>query len=192
MDLFTTLTNELRLIGRVLDAFEVFLTSSEASGELDLVELNRVCVFLREFVELTHHECEEGLLLPAMESIGYGHNGGPLAHIRDEHARERRLVLDLRRAAVRKRVPPAERPQIVKLGRDLVAFERAHMKKENELLYPTVEQELRSRLADLNNKMAKRSTTGLDQIWLRSLADELIAENAPAETAPTAAAAAAK
>src|SRR6185503_6573918 len=75
MDIFEELTKDHRLISQVLDAFETFVDTAVA--DLDLVELNRFAVFFREFVELTHHEREERVLLPAMESLGYARNGAP-------------------------------------------------------------------------------------------------------------------
>lgn len=180
MDIFEELTKDHRVITQVLDAFEAFVDT--AAGELDLVELNRFAVFFREFVELTHNEREERILLPAMESLGYARNGAPLTHIREEHERERNLLLELRRAAVRQGQPTAvERARIVKTARDMIAFERAHMKKENELLYPSVQKDLAGKtLSDLGRALRAHEGTwshAVEQTWLRSLAEELVRDH---------------
>jgi hemerythrin-like domain-containing protein len=184
MDIFEELTSDQRLISRVLEAFDHFLSESDPCSELDLVELNRFTVFLREFVELCHHEREEHILLPAMETIGYAHNSAPLKHIREEHERERNLLLELRRAAVRLRPPAAmERARLVKIARDLIAFEHAHMRKESELLYPSAKKELAGRtLLDLSRSLGTQEGTWsrmVEQTWLRSLADELVRDHGP-------------
>jgi hemerythrin-like domain-containing protein len=180
MDILESLTSDHRLIAGVLDAFERFVTSAEQSAKLDLLELSRFCVFFREFVELSHHEREEHVLLPAMEELGYAADAAPLTHIRDEHRRERALLFELRRTSVRSGPPAAvERARILNTARDMIAFERAHMKKESELLYPSVKKELSGRtLEDLGRRVAERdSRLIVEQAWLRSLADELIRDH---------------
>jgi hemerythrin-like domain-containing protein len=178
MDLFETLVDDHRLISRVLNAFGGFLDEAESSGLLDAVELNRFVVFFREFVELLHHEREEEVLFPAMESIGYSKNGAPLAHIHDQHERECALLLRLRKLAVATSPPAAARQaRLIETGRELVEFEQAHMQKENELLYPAMKKEFSGQtIAALSRKMntgqaAERRAT--DQAWLKTLADEL-------------------
>jgi hemerythrin-like domain-containing protein len=182
MDIFEELTSDHRLITRVLEAFEHFLCESEPCCELDLIELNRFTVFLREFVELCHHEREEHVLLPAMETVGYARNSAPLVHIREDHERERNLLLELRRAAVRLKPPAAmERARLVKIARDLIAFEYAHMRKENELLYPGAKNELSGRtVLELSERLGAREGTWsrmVEQNWLRSLAEELVRDH---------------
>jgi len=180
MDIFEELTKDHRTIHQVLDAFETFIDGS--SAELDLVELNRFAVFFREFVELTHNEREERILLPAMEALGYARHGGPITHIREEHERERNLLLELRRAAVRQRQPTAlDRGRILNTARELIAFERAHIKKENELLYPSVQKDLAGKtLSDLGQALRTHEGTwsrAVEQTWLRALAEELVRDH---------------
>lgn len=181
MDLFETLVADHRLISRVLNAFGDFLDETESSG-LDLVELNRFVVFFREFVELLHHEREEEVLFPAMESAGYTRKGAPLAHIHDEHERESALILRLRKLAVSASPPTAVRQErVLETGRELIEFEQAHMQEENELLYPALKKEFSGQtLADLSRRLntgqaAERRAT--DQAWLRTLADELVRDH---------------
>jgi hemerythrin-like domain-containing protein len=182
MDLFETLVEDHRLISRVLNAFGGFLDETESSGVLDLVELNRFVVFFREFVELLHHEREEEVLFPAMESVGYSKQGAPLAHIHDQHERECALLLILRKLAVTTSPPTATRQaRVLHAGRELIEFEQAHMQQENELLYPAMKKEFSGQtLANLSRKLntgqaAERRAT--DQAWLKTLADELVREH---------------
>lgn len=184
MDVFETLVDDHRLISRVLNAFDGFLDETETSGILDRVELDRFMVFFREFVELLHHEREEEVLFPAMESVGYARTGAPLAHLRDQHERESALLATLRKLAVATTptsASAASTDHVIETGRELIEFEHAHMKKENELLFPTLKEVFVGRtLAQLSRelntgKAAERRAT--DQAWLKTLADELVREH---------------
>jgi hemerythrin-like domain-containing protein len=181
-DFFDTLVDEHRLILRTLDALEHFIANVEDGKPLDLVELNRFVVFLREFVELVHHEREESVLFPAMMKLGYSKAGAPIAHIHSEHQRERGLLFELRQAAVRVRpMSSAQHAHLVGLVRELIAFERKHIKKENELLYPTVKKELSGQtLEELTKKLWRGDDPErriVEDAWLRTLAAELVEEH---------------
>lgn len=181
MDIFETLVDDHRLISRVVDAFEQFITRAEASRDIDLSELNRFVVFFREFADLIHHEREEGILFPAMEKLGYAPTGAPIAHVRDEHRRERRLMFQLRQAAVRTSLAAsAKKAHVVGIVRELIMFEREHIQKENELLYPMVKSELSGRTIDeLTRKFFRNEDAEAvlaESAWLRSLAESLVRE----------------
>ncbi|HEX7672459.1 MAG TPA: hemerythrin domain-containing protein [Polyangiaceae bacterium] len=182
MDIFDTLIDDHRLIARVLDALEGFIATVEKSGNLDVAELNRFVVFFREFAELTHHEREEGMLFPAMAKLGYALGGAPLAHIRDEHERERHLLFQLRQVAVRQRVTAsAKKAHVIGIVRELIAFEREHIQKENELLYPAVKKEFTGKTLDeLTRGLWMRTGAKerlIEESWLRTLAEELVREH---------------
>ncbi len=181
MDIFENLIDDHRLITLVLNALERFIRRAELSGKVDLVELNRFVVFLHEFADLIHHEREERILFPAMAKLGYAPNGAPLAHIRDEHVRERHLLFELRQVAVRASLEAsAKKAHVIGVVRELVAFEREHIQKENELLYPTVKKEFSGKTLDeLTRELwspADAEFRLVELAWLRSLADELIRE----------------
>ncbi|HVU02816.1 MAG TPA: hemerythrin domain-containing protein [Polyangiaceae bacterium] len=184
MDLFDTLIDDHRLISRVLFAFEGFLTRVEQTGDLDPIELNRFVVFFREFADLIHHDREERVLFPAMKRLGYAPNGAPIAHVMDEHRREQKLLFELRQGAVRNR-PRGSRDtaHLVGVSRELVLFEREHIKKENDLLYPAVKKEFSGKTLDSVTKelwAGDDSNRALvEDAWLRSLAVELVSEHAP-------------
>lgn len=182
MDLFETLTDEHRLITRTMDALEAFIEPAENGAELDVFELNRFVVFLREFADLVHHDREENILFPAMGRLGYTKSGAPIAHIRDEHRREREILFEIRQAAVRARpLSSARRAHLVGLVRELIAFQRGHIKKENELLYPTVKKEFSGKtLDDVTRLLWSQEDAQMrlvEDSWLRALAEELIREH---------------
>lgn len=181
MDIFETLIDDHRLITLVLDAFERFIRRAEVSGKVDLAELNRFVVFLHEFADLVHHQREEDILFPAIAGLGYAPHGAPLAHIRDERVRERQLLFELRQVAVRTSLEAsAKKAHVIGVVRELIAFERGHIQKENELLYPAVKKEFSGKtLGDLTRSLWKRPDAEfrlVEVAWLRSLADALIRE----------------
>lgn len=182
MDLFDTLTDEHRLITRTVDALESFIERVEKGDELDVFELNRFVVFLREFVDLVHHQREESILFPAMAKLGYAKSGAPIAHVRDEHRREHKILFEIRQAAVRvKPLSSARRAHLVGLIRELIVFQRGHIKKENELLYPTVKKEFSGKTLDEVTRTLWSDEDAqarlVEDSWLRALAEELIRDN---------------
>ena len=181
MDLFDTLVDEHRLIQRTLTALERFVGEIEGGAELDVLELNRFVVFLREFVDLVHHEHEERVLFPAMARLGYAFSGAPIAHIHDEHVRERALLFEIRQAALRVRpLSSARRAHLVGCLRELIVFQREHVKKENELLYPAVKREFSGKtLDDVSRSLwTSQDASVLAEIsWLRALGEELIRDH---------------
>lgn len=173
-----TLADEHRVIARTLDALENFVVKAEKEGSLDLFELGRFVVFLREFAELGHQAKEEGVLFPAMVKLGYSMSGAPIAHLHAEHRHEQGLLFEIRQAAISSRhLSTAKHAHLVGLVHELIAFERKHMKKENELLYPAVMKELSGKsLRDITTERwtaadAERSLA--EDAWLRGLAADL-------------------
>ena len=82
--------------------------------------------WLHDFADARHHAKEELWLFPALEIAGVPHPGGPLSVMLEEHERGRALVRALRVAA------PAERSG---LARDYARLLRAHIAKENDILF---------------------------------------------------------
>jgi hemerythrin-like domain-containing protein len=143
MDIFGDLVDEHHTITRVMDAFMAYLDSVEAKHDVDRHDLFRFVTFFSDYADGIHHAKEEAVLFPALERHGYAKNMGPLAHIREQHSHERALFARLKRAATDKHAWSDERiGELLATGRELVEFERAHMKKEDELLYPEAKREL--------------------------------------------------
>jgi hemerythrin-like domain-containing protein len=179
------LAGEHRLISRTLDAFDRFIGKVEAGGPLDVVEFNRFIVFFREFVELVHNDKEENVIFPAMQRLGYSKSGAPIAHIHAEHRREEKILFELRQAAVSARPQSSARSaRLVGLVHELIAFERSHIKKEDELFYPTVKKELGGQtLESITRQLWAGEDADLklvEDAWLRSLAAELARDHGAA------------
>ena len=185
MDIFENLGDEHRIITRVLDAFTTYLDAVESKHDVDRHDLYRFVTFFSDFADSIHHAKEEGVLFVALERHGFAHNVGPLAHIREQHSYERALFARLKRAATDSQTWNDDKlGDLLRTGRELVDFERAHMKKEDELLYPAAKRELVGEAADGIDKSLARFERIHDVEgyagYLRQIADELAASHAPA------------
>jgi len=176
-DLFQTLGHEHGLILRVLDAFERYISNIGAGAEIDCLELGRFVTFFREYVDMTHHEREECILFPALVKHGFADKYGPLAHIRDQHGKEREFLWLLMRAFV---LGPLSSPEtgriLTKVAMDYVRFQRAHIEKENALLYPLARRELTA--ADLqrlseDSALFDKGSHRASPDWLTELGESL-------------------
>ena len=127
------------MILRALDALET-LASREAGDEAPppgawtaLVE------WLRTFADLRHHAKEERLLFPALEAAGVPGPGGPIEVMLEEHERGRALLRAMREA------PAAGRGA---RAREYARLLRAHIAKENEILFELADAVLDPAIAD--------------------------------------------
>ena len=181
-NLFQRLRSEHERIHGVTQALDAFVDCFEESGHVQLHELIRFVTFFRGYTEGLHHEREETVLLPCLVLTGFSLEYGPLAHIRDEHRKESRMLLALEMAASAK--PPWAPPdlaRVVAAGHAYAAFERAHMAKEGELLFPMSEQQLlpahAAALSAAVSSFERSRGRRWDAPWLEELATELIADH---------------
>jgi hemerythrin-like domain-containing protein len=143
MDAIDTLMNEHRTIERVLDALTTFADETRRRSATEREELGRFVAFLREFADAHHHHKEEGVLFEAMIEHGFPREAGPVAVMLDEHDQGRALVGAL---AERSASPGAwsddDRQAIAVAAHGFSELLRAHIQKEDRILYPMAEQRL--------------------------------------------------
>jgi hemerythrin-like domain-containing protein len=178
VDLFERLEEEHALIEAVTGALDAFVQSFERFGNVNLHELIRFLAFLRGYADGLHHEREEVVLLPTLALAGFPLESGPLGHIRDQHREEGRLVLDIAKAACAPE--PWGRPQILRIAtaaHALTDFERSHMDKERELLFPAARRELAAHAKALATAVARFEAREFRYGggWLEQLGRELVA-----------------
>lgn len=180
MDLIESLGEEHRLLGRLLTSFEAYLEIME--NDSDPLELFRFVLVLSDYADAWHHEKEERVLFPALARGRYAMDSGILQHVRDEHVEERILFAKLRRAVARRDHSLAG---VADTARTLIEFQRAHMKKEWELLF-------RDARSDLANDDPARVAKELERFehsheyaghheWVTGLAQDLIDRHTPAQ-----------
>jgi hemerythrin-like domain-containing protein len=179
MEFLKALEAEHRLIDGVTRALEVFAPRFDGTAE-NLHEMIRFITFLRGYADGYHHDREEAVLLPALVAAGFNADVGPVAHVRDLHREEVRLLLRFEMAASARMPWEAEAVRAMSdAALALVAFTRDHMVKEQTLLFPAAEKELQTgthpaQLDALVQRFERRRAPRWDVPWLERLGAELI------------------
>jgi len=120
-----TLRDEHRIILRALELLE----RAAERPPMDAWWAETIA-WLRTFADQRHHAKEETALFPAMVKAGVPSEGGPVAVMLEEHEEGRRLIrtLEISTGAAR-----------AMACRAYVSLLRAHIDKENEILFPLAE-----------------------------------------------------
>ena len=111
-----------------------------AGTQIPKADLGNFIGFLKEFADKCHHGKEEGILFPALTKAGIPENGGPVSVMLSEHAKGRQLIKEMETAIISS--PNYE--QFVKAAEGYSSLLRAHIQKENNVLFPTAEKVLAS------------------------------------------------
>jgi hemerythrin-like domain-containing protein len=185
MDAIETLMNEHRVIERVLDGLVAFAAEVGRKGTTEKEELSRFVTFIREFADACHHGKEEDILFATMVEHGFPRNGGPIAVMLREHDQGRGLVQILReRSASGAPWSDGDRHDIAEVAAAFADLLRAHIHKEDAILYPMAEQHLSPEVMGEVGEACERyeqdeSRAGAHE-RLHALADELVRRYAPA------------
>lgn len=121
------LRDEHRVILQALDVLERAIGRQSQGAPIADGWWADAVAWLRAFADRNHHAKEEQSLFPAMVKAGVPSEGGPIAVMLDEHAQGRALI-----AAIADGVGAAR----VVAARDYVNLLRAHIDKENGVLFP--------------------------------------------------------
>jgi hemerythrin-like domain-containing protein len=133
---------------------EVLAQLAEAETRLEAGDLSAFAAYLEGDVVL-HFSIEEGALFPVMERY-LSVDQGPLAVMHAEHASFRELLRHLG-AGVR----AADRNQQRICARDLIELLRAHIAKEDQVLFPMASRILTAdEQGEVDARAAELGTTG--------------------------------
>jgi hemerythrin-like domain-containing protein len=97
--------------------------------------LLKLVYFFQKFADRCHHGKEEAMLFPALETAGLPREGGPTGVMIYEHEEGRGCVRAIAGAATRLAKEPAAAQEIVEAARTFVSLLRAHIDKENDVLF---------------------------------------------------------
>ncbi|OFX26355.1 MAG: hemerythrin [Anaeromyxobacter sp. RBG_16_69_14] len=184
MDAIETLMNEHRRIEHALDALVAFADEVRRKTTDDKEELGRFVTFIREFADAHHHGKEEAILFAAMVEAGFPRNGGPIAVMLSEHDQGRAYVRVLAELSAKQAAWTVEdRQRLAEAAYGYANLLRAHIHKEDAILYPMAEQRLPPEAlarvsADCDDYEAKRISSG-ELERLQRLSEELLARHAP-------------
>ena len=137
------LADEHRVILHAAALLERRLDALDDGGQaLDRQWFHDMLDFLRTFADRRHHGKEEQLLFPLMaEQLDYPREAGPIAVLTADHGTARALVRAMAEALG---VPDSHSAAacLVKDGRNYVRLLRAHIDREDDKVFPTVEDML--------------------------------------------------
>ena len=125
----------------ILSALQILegMGTRVASGKnVDQKDIHNFIGFLREFADQCHHGKEEGILFPALIKAGMPEKGGPIGVMLSEHDQGRNLIKDME-DAISRNLNYAKFAEVAKEYANLL---RAHIQKENHVLFPMAEQRL--------------------------------------------------
>ncbi len=154
------LVHEHKIILRGLDILDHMADRVERNQPVPAEDIETILRFLRVFADDHPQGKEESALFPELRRTSAG-NQEPLRHMTFEHDQERSLVEGLEDALLTKKGT-----EFVHFARRLTSLIRAHIRKEDNILFPIAEQ-------CLSREQDERVTEELEQfqISLDFLAD---------------------
>jgi len=135
------LMTEHRLIEQVLGSLETYVVGIEQGLPPERATLADYAAFFRGFADSCHHGKEEDLLFQRMLERGFPRESGPLAVMVHEHVLGRARVAALRGLGEAEGpFAPVEVELAVENASAFIALLRAHILKEDGILYPMAER----------------------------------------------------
>ena len=129
------LKEEHDLILRGLDVLERVARRLDDGKPVARETIEKLVGFFRTFADRCHHGKEEAMLFPALEEAGLPREGGPTGVMCYEHEVGRACVRGIAAAAARMAEDAAATGEIVQHARQFVPLLRAHIDKENDVLF---------------------------------------------------------
>lgn len=135
------LMGEHRLIEQVLGSLETYVVGVEQGLRPERAILADYAAFFRGFADACHHGKEEDILFQRMLERGMPRQTGPLAVMFHEHVLGRARVAALRElGAAEGPLAPVEVQIAVENATGFIELLRAHIQKEDGILYPMAER----------------------------------------------------
>jgi hemerythrin-like domain-containing protein len=181
MNAIDLLMEEHRLILGAIGALETFAGAVERGAD-DKAELAHFVRFISEFADARHHGKEEDILFEAMIAAGFPRQAGPVAVMLMDHDTGRGFVGELAQLAAGPTAwTAAERERVVAAARGYAGLLRAHIHKEDVILYPMARQRLSPEAmaavdAACTAFEKERVAAGADEV--KRLGQELVARHA--------------
>jgi hemerythrin-like domain-containing protein len=172
------LTEEHTRILQVLDALETKIAAWEAGAPPDRAFLEKAVEFFRTFADKCHHGKEEDILFKSMvEEMDFPRQAGPVAVLTSEHVAGRECIRKLAEGTAVLGQDPGAAQQVIQSGREYIQLLRIHIARENDVVFPMVEQFLddadNARLARQFERFEREETgAGVHEASLKLL-DEL-------------------
>lgn len=134
------LMQEHRVIERALIGLELAADALQHGGDVRPGFFVEAAEFLSGFADGCHHRKEEDVLFRAMLATGAQTEDGAIAMMSHEHEEGRAYTHALRNAAKRMAKDPSARRDVITNVRRYVALLRAHIEKEDDMLFPIADE----------------------------------------------------
>ena len=135
------LMNEHRLIEQVLGSLETYAVEAEGGLAVERPVVADYAAFFRGFADACHHGKEEDILFQRMIERGMPRESGPIAVMLHEHELGRRHVGVLRQVGEGTgSLGVVERQSVLENASGFIPLLRAHILKEDRILYPMAER----------------------------------------------------
>jgi hemerythrin-like domain-containing protein len=136
---------EHRGIERMLAITEKAAQRLEAGKDVPSQVFVNAADFFRNFADKCHHGKEENELFPALEKAGIPRQGGPIGVMLSEHEQGRAYLKAMASAAERFAGQDASaRKQLIDAARGYAGVLRAHIYKEDNILFPMADSAIPS------------------------------------------------
>jgi len=132
---------EHRVIERVLYALEKAAGRLNRGEDVYLRFFVGTSVFIRDFADNCHYKKEEIVLFPALIECGLSRDSGPIAVMLAEHEAGRQLTQRLRQVTERLQAGDIRaRDLVIQCCLEYVNLIRAHIRKEEKVLFPMADK----------------------------------------------------
>lgn len=167
---------EHELILEALDALEKKAVAVGAGSAADRAYFEKAVTFLRGFADKCHHGKEENLLFKRMAERGFPVQSGPIAVMLSEHEAGRAYIRGMADGAAKLGTDPAAAGRISESARGYIELLRAHIGKENNVLFPMADRALtpddQAHLAaEFERFEAEETGAGVHETMLKLLAE---------------------
>lgn len=138
-----SLVQEHEIIERVLDSLEREARAIVTGKAVDRVFFAGAISFVRKFADGVHHQKEEQVLFPALCDAGLPKDGGPVGVMLFEHDAGRDHIRGIEQSLDAAAAGDANaRQRLIQGTLEYVELLRAHIQKENMVLFPMAERVL--------------------------------------------------
>jgi hemerythrin-like domain-containing protein len=172
------LREEHRWILKVAGVVDDIL-AREADEGLDFEGMEECVSFIRLFADACHHGQEEDLLFPKLMELGMPRETGPLAVMLQEHEMGRAYARHMAKSLPGARAgDPEARQVLVNSARGYVNLIRAHIGKEDNVLFNMADQMVTGpacrNLCDAYGVVCQRRFEGVTKEELEAMATSLL------------------
>lgn len=145
-----SLVQEHEIIERVLDTLEHEARAVADGAPVNHAFFTQSIAFVRQFADGVHHQKEERVLFPALCDAGMPQEGGPVGVMLYEHDEGRGHIRAMESAlGAASKGDAVARRHLVQETIGYVELLRAHIQKENMILFPMAERILNARQQEL-------------------------------------------